>query len=47
MKKTHLTIEPMTQNMPKIIKMKFELKTQRIGNMEWNGQNMVQCHTLN
>jgi hypothetical protein len=37
----------MTQNMQKIIKMKFELKTQRIGNMEWNEQNVVQCHTLN
>jgi hypothetical protein len=28
----------MTQNMPKMIKMKFKLKTHKIGNMEWNGQ---------
>jgi hypothetical protein len=37
----------MTQNMQKIIKMESELKTQKIGNMEWNEQNVVQCHTLN
>ncbi len=40
--KTHLTIEPKTQNMQKIIKMKSELKTQRVGNMDLSGQDMVQ-----
>lgn len=35
--KTHLTIEPMTQNMQKFIKMKFELKNTKNWKhgMEW------------